>query len=82
MAMMGFRCSRTLSKPAGVTQSYNDQMYQQWRENPDSVDQTWAEHFGGTPKQSSGGDPQLVELLEALKSGGLKGTSSVDINQA
>jgi hypothetical protein len=46
-------------------------MYQQWRENPDSVDQTWADHFGGSPGKSSGGDPQLVELLEALKSGGI-----------
>jgi 2-oxoglutarate dehydrogenase complex dehydrogenase (E1) component-like enzyme len=44
VATMGFRATHLLSKPTGA---YQDQMYDQWRNDPSSVDSSWANHFAG-----------------------------------
>jgi 2-oxoglutarate dehydrogenase complex dehydrogenase (E1) component-like enzyme len=54
------------NKPADTASSYGDQMYDQWRNDPDSVDASWASHFSGTPQKSStsnGMESQIAELL-------------------
>jgi 2-oxoglutarate dehydrogenase E1 component len=61
MAQLSFTNKNTLNKPAGVAQSYHDQMHQMWSQNPSSVDATWRDHFEGADT--------VLNLLSSLKSG-------------
>lgn len=62
LATMSVVNKNTFNKPAGVAQSYHDQMHQMWSQNPASVDATWREHFEGSST--------VLNLLSSLKSGG------------
>jgi len=53
--------SGSMNKPMGA---YADQMHQQWRRDPLSVDQTWADHFSGQG-QSAGAD--LSAIVRAIQ---------------
>ena len=65
-ASMSFKINSGLNKPMDTAASsqYHDQMYEQWRANPSSVDQSWQKHF----QQGSAND-DISMILNALQSG-------------
>ena len=65
-----------MNKPMGA---YADQMHQQWRRDPLSVDQTWADHFSGQG-QSAGAD--LSAIVRAIQQAGIGQQSGGDLSQA
>lgn len=67
--------SGSLNKPM----SYAEQMHQQWRRDPTSVDPSWADHFSGDGK-GTGAD--LSAIVRAIQEAGVVGTGSGDLTQA
>lgn len=73
---MSFKSDNGLGKPMGGTSaSYVDQMYSQWRADPNSVDPAWQKHFQtsgqGAPTPSSASSQSEVDaIVEALKASG------------
>jgi 2-oxoglutarate dehydrogenase E1 component len=51
-----------LNKPAGVAQSYQDQMFESYRRDPSSVDQSWKDFFEGS------GTQDIVGKIRSLQS--------------
>ena len=76
---------------SGTNSVYAEQMYEQWRKDPNSVHASWRIYFqnleGGaaTPFElppTVGQDPVTQQLLNLLKQGGLSGTAGASTETA
>jgi 2-oxoglutarate dehydrogenase complex dehydrogenase (E1) component-like enzyme len=73
---MSFKTNTGLNKPMAI--SYHDQMYEQWRSDPLTVDASWAKHFGGDQSSESS---EISMILTALQQGGVRSAGG-DITKA